>query len=462
MPLPHATPALLSQDVCMDENTNTSKTSLRKAVTTWSLFFFILGDVLGAGVYVLIGEIAGIAGGAVSVPLLVALLVALLTAGSYAELATKFPRAGGSSHYVHRAFGPFAGFLAGFFMLAAGVVSVAALSLGFAGDYLSEFVQLPVLLVVVVFLIGLAALNARGISESMGANRVATIIEVGGLLLVVVLGFIVLSRGDGDVSRLSQLGTPEHSPFNAVLAASVLAFYSFVGFETSVTVAEETKDPSRSYPRALFGALVAAGAIYVLVGVVSSSAVATEKLSSSDAPLLQVVEAANILPPTVFSAIALIAVANGALLTGIMSSRMAYGMAKDGLLPDVLTRVLPERRTPWVAILLTTLLSMILAFTGSIAVLASTMTLLLLVVFFAVNAAVLVLRKDKVEHNHFRVPAALPVGGMVSSVLLLSQVESSVWLLSLPILAAGLLFAVFAVRYRAKSNVASASADTGA
>lgn len=160
--------------------------SRRRSVTTWSLFLFTLSDVLGAGVYVLAGQIAGIVGGAVWVPLVAALLMALLTAGSYAELATKHPRAGGSSHYTTLAFGPLVGFLVGFCMLAAGIVSVGALALGFAGDYLGAFVSWPTAVVVTVFFALLAALNTRGISESLGVNRVATIIEVGGLLLIIV------------------------------------------------------------------------------------------------------------------------------------------------------------------------------------------------------------------------------------------------------------------------------------
>ncbi|GAB2541303.1 APC family permease [Brachybacterium huguangmaarense] len=415
--------------------------SLRRTVTTTALFLFILGDVLGAGVYVLAGQIAALSGGAVWVPLLAALGMALLTAGSYAELATKYPRAGGSSHYTTKAFGPFAGFLVGFCMLAAGIVSVGALALGFAGDYLATFVDLPVPLVVTVFLALLAALNARGIAESLGVNRVATVIEVGGLVLVVVLGAVVLARGGGDYDRLVQLGTPENGPVAAVLAGSILAFYSYVGFETSANVAEETRDPSRSYPRALFGALAVAGLLYALIGIVASALVPTEELAASSAPLLRVVEAAGIVPPIVFSAIALVAVMNGALLTGIMSSRLAYGMSRDGLLPRPLTRLLPGRRTPWVAIVVTTALSLLLALTGTIEVLAGAMVLLLLIVFLGVNSAVLVLRRDHVRGRHFRVPTVVPVLALASCLLLLTQVEAEVWLRGLPFLAIGAVLA---------------------
>lgn len=267
--------------------------ALKKALTTPLLYFFILGDVLGAGVYVLVGQVAADAGGAVWAPLIVALCLALLTAASYAELVTKYPRAGGASHYATLAYGPFAGFLAGFCMLAAGVVSVGALARGFGGDYLSEFVSLPIVLVTIVFLAALALLNARGISESTRANAVATVVEVGGLLLVIGLGAWIVLRGDGDLGRLTDLGTTSKGPATAVLSGAVLAYYSFVGFETSVNVAEETRDPRRAYPRALFGALITAGAVYVLVGAAAAAAVPTAKLAESSGPLLEVVRAAG-------------------------------------------------------------------------------------------------------------------------------------------------------------------------
>ncbi|MFC9343660.1 APC family permease [Streptomyces sp. NPDC057020] len=425
---------------------------LRRALTTPLLYFFILGDVLGAGVYVLVGQVAAASGGAVWVPLLVALVLALLTAASYAELVTKYPRAGGASHYATRAFGPAVGFVAGFCMLAAGVVSVAALARGFAGDYLGAFLTLPVALVAVVFLVLLALVNARGIRESTRANVVATVVEVGGLLVVVVLGAWLLLRGEGDAGRLVQLGTPETGAAAAVLSGSVLAFYSFVGFETSVNVAEETRDPRRSYPRALFAALATAGAVYVLVGVAASLTVPTGVLASSSGPLLEVVREAGGVPVRLFSAVALVAVANGALLTGIMASRLAYGMARDGLLPAALTRVLPGRRTPWAAIAATTVPALLLALTGSVATLASTLVLLLLVVFLIVNTAVLVLRSDPGEPDHFRAPAVLPVLGAASCVLLATQVEAEVWLRGSVVLAVAVVLAVVAAKRRRRQG----------
>ncbi|MDR7170023.1 amino acid transporter [Nocardia kruczakiae] len=416
--------------------------SLKRAVSTPLLYFFILGDVLGAGVYVLIGSVAQASGGAVWLPLAVALGMATLTAASYAELATKYPRAGGSAHYATRALGPAAGSLVGFCMLAAGVVSVGALARAFAGDYLQALVSAPTAVVIVVFLIALAALNIRGIKESLRANVAASLVELSGLVLIIALGAWILLRGDADPGRLTEIGTAEHGPVAAVLAGTVLAFYSFVGFETSVNLAEEVRDPRRSYPIALFGALLTAGVVYVLVGVVASAAVPTAELARSSGPLLEVVRRAGGVPDRLFSVIALVAVANGALLTGIMASRLAYGMARDGLLPAVLTRLLPGRRTPWVAVVVTSGASIALALTGEVAVLAETLVLLLLVVFAAVNCSVLLERRHPVDADHFRVPTLVPWLALASCLYLFTRIDAEIWARGLILVGLGAVLAL--------------------
>ncbi|WNB85551.1 APC family permease [Cellulomonas sp. ATA003] len=414
-------------------------TRLRRSVTGPLLFLFILGDVLGAGVYALVGVMADAAGGMFWLPLLVALGMALLTAASYAELVTKYPRAGGSAVFAERAYGkPLVSFLVGFSMLAAGVTSAAGLSLAFAGDYLGQFLDVPPVPAALVFLTLVALLNARGIKESLSANIVMTVIEVSGLLLVVVLGAMVLGRGDGDVGRLSEL--PDGVGVGgAVLAGSLIAFYSFVGFETSANIAEEVRDVRRVYPRALFGSLIAAGAVYLLIGLVAPIVVPLDQLSGSTGPLLEVVRVAGGVPLDLFAVVALIAVANGALLTMIMASRLAYGMADRGLLPSALGRVLPQRRTPWVAIVVTTAVAMLLTVTGTLEDLASTVVLLLLFVFLSTNIAVLVLRKDRVAHSHFRAWTPIPVLAVVSCLVLFTQQEASHWLLAGALLAVGVV-----------------------
>ncbi|MGL5861146.1 MAG: APC family permease, partial [Phycicoccus sp.] len=392
---------------CSDDGTR-----LKRGVGGRLLLVFVVGDVLGAGIYALVGEIAGEVGGAIWLPMLVALGLAMLTAASYAELVTKYPRAGGAAVFAQRAYRrPMVSFLVGASMLAAGVTSAAGLAQAFAGDYLAELVDLPPLPVVLVFLSLVAALNLRGIAESLRANVVMTVVEVSGLLAVVVVGAVVVGRGDGDLGRVVELPA-DVAPAGAVLAAAILAFYSFVGFETSANLAEETRDVRRAYPRALFGALLIAGAMYVLVSLAVGAVVPTGRLAESTGPLLEVFSVADVgLPGWAFSVVALVAVANGCLLTSIMSSRLVYGMAEEGLLPRVLGRVLPGRRTPWVAIAVTTLVAMLLATTGTVGELAETVVLLLLVVFISTNTAVLVLRRDRVEEEHWRAPTVVPVLG---------------------------------------------------
>ncbi|KTT03205.1 amino acid permease [Pseudomonas oryzihabitans] len=425
----------------MAQQSSTAPATLKRAITLPMLLFFILGDVLGAGVYALAGTIAGRVGGALWAPLLLALLFALLTAASYAELVTKYPKAGGAAVFAERAFGrPWLSFLVGFSMLAAGVTSAAGLAVAFAGGYLQALVPWSPGWVCLGFLLLVGLLNARGIKESLSVNLVLTLIELSGLVLVIVAAGWFLLQGRGDPARLLEVDAPSASL--AILSAALLAFYSFVGFETSANLAEEVRDVSRVYPRALFGALLIAGVVYLLVGAGAALVLPLDQLKTSGAPLMDVLGASGLGVPTrLFAVIALIAVANGTLLTLIMASRLAYGMARQGLLPGVLGWVLPRRRTPGVAILATTAVAIALSFTSTLDVLAETVVLLLLVVFISTNLAVLVLKRESVDHPHFRVHWIFPVLALASCALLVAQQGGATWL------RAGLMLLVGGVLY---------------
>jgi APA family basic amino acid/polyamine antiporter len=440
------------------EAKNPTDSKLKQRITGPLLFLFILGDVLGAGIYTLMGVLSGEVGGALWAPLALALVLALLTAGSYAELVTKYPKAGGAAIFARRAFKtPIVSFLVGFSMLAAGVTSAAGLAIAFAGKYLQSFFSLPTIPTAMLFLVLVAALNARGISESVKSNLVMTVIEVSGLVIVIAAVGLMLGGGGGDISRVTQF--PEGaSPGLAVLGGAIIAYYSFVGFETSANVAEEVRDPSRVYPRALFGALLVAGLVYVLVGLASAIALPSDELADSSGPLLAVVAASGVaIPDWLFSLIALIAVANGALLTMIMTSRVTFGMAEERLLPAILGKVLSRRGTPWVAIIATTAMAMLLTLVGNLETLASAVVLLLLFVFISTNVAVLVLRKDTVKHKHFRVWTFVPVLGVASCVLLLTQQKPIVWAFGAGFLVLGVLL-YFSARAGAKRSSRDESA----
>ena len=403
-------------------STTTAAPKLQPTITARMLTVFVIGDVLGAGIYALVGEVAGEVGGAIWAAFLLAGVLALFTAASYSELVTKYPRAAGAALYVNRAWGSeFFTFVVAFAVMASGVTSAATLATAFGGDYLSEFVDLPTILVGLVFVAVISLVNFRGIKESVGINFGLTMIELGGLLLVVVIGLAFLLDGGGDAGRALEFKAGESVPI-AILAGASLAFFALIGFEDSVNVAEETRDPSRVFPRALFLGLGIAGVVYMLVTVIASMAVPTDQLVDSDGPLLEVVDQGPLgMSTKVFAAIALFALTNGALINLIMASRLVYGMSSEGIVPAALGRVHPGRKTPYVAILFTAALAAALVLVGDLETLADTTVLLLLFVFVCVNAAVLVLRREPVDHEHFRAPTVVPVLGVLACLALIVQ-----------------------------------------
>jgi amino acid transporter len=436
---------------------------LKRAVGGFLLFAFIVGDTLGAGIYTLVGSMAADVGGVIWLPLLIALVVALLTAGTYAELITKYPHAGGAARYVERAFKiPYLSFLVGFLMMASGITTAAALANAFAGDYLSSLMDVPPIPTAIVFIILLTLINLRGVRESLTANLVASAIEVTGLVIVIVVAAIVLGNGGGDPSRILEFA-PDVPPLQGAFAASVIAFFSFLGFEAAANMAEEVRNPSRAYPRALFGAITTAAVVYLLIALGAVIVLPPEDLADSTGPLLDVVAAAGVgIPPWLFGLIALVAIANGALLFMVMASRVGYGLAEAGLLPSVFGRVLPKRRTPWVSIVVVAAVTIGLTLVGDVSTLAETTVLLLLLVFLAANVSVLVLKKDKVDHSHFTVPRFVPVLAIIASIVLLTQQSATVWLGSLAYIAVGsvLFLAARAGRKREDRRAATAGTKT--
>jgi amino acid transporter len=402
------------------------------------LFFFILGDILGGGIYALVGVVAGKVGGAIWVPFLVALLLATLTAGSYAELVTKYPRAGGAALYAKKAFQhPLVAFLIAFAVMASGVTSASALARAFGGNYLADFVTVPVEVAALAFIAALAVVNFIGIVISVRLNVVLTLVELGGLALVVIVGVAALLNGEGEPGRAVEFKEGTATAL-AVLAGTALAFYALIGFEDSVNIAEETIRPERSYPPALFAGLATAGAVYLAVTLVASMVVPTERLQASTGALLEVVQVGPLAVPTrLFSAIGLMALTNGALINLIMASRLLYGMAQEGVMHSSFGR-LSGRETPWVAIVFTASIAAGLTLTGDLGALADTTVLLLLGVFISVNVAALVLRRDRVAHQHFVVPFVVPLLGIAACSVVMTQIDWVTWLRAGALLCLGL------------------------
>ena len=390
--------------------------SLKRAIGPRLLLFFVVGDILGTGIYALTGSVAGVIGGALWLPFLLAFVVAFLTAFSYLELVGKYPRAAGAALYAHKAFRiHFLTFMVTFTVMASGVTSAATAATAFGDTYLRAFVELPTGAVAVVFILGLALVNFRGVGESVKANVVLTCIELSGLLLIIAVGLYAVARGQGEPARLVEIDTGDSTALLAITAATSLAFFAMVGFEDSVNMAEECHDPVRIFPRAMLWGMGVAATIYVVVAVLSSMLVpAGELADAGSSALFRVLEAgAPGFPLGVFAVIGLFAVVNSALINMLMASRLLYGMAREGVIPTVLGRVHPGRRTPWVAIAFTSIIAIVLVTSADITLLGGTTALLLLAVFTIVNIAVLVLRRDVAEHEHFRAPRWTPWAGVL-------------------------------------------------
>ncbi|MCV2491248.1 APC family permease [Geodermatophilus sp. YIM 151500] len=396
--------------------------SLRRVMGPGLLLLFIVGDVLGTGIYALTGTVAAEVGGVVWLPFLVAFLVALVTAFSYLELVTKYPRAAGAALYTHKAFGiHFVTFLVAFAVMSSGITSASTASRAFSANFgkvvgLDLGEGIGITLVGLAFMALVAAVNLRGVGESVKANVVLTCVELSGLLIIIVIGAWALGIGEGDFSRVTEFDTGDRSVLAGVIAATGLAFFAMVGFEDSVNMAEECKEPRRIFPRVLLLGLGITGVIYVLVSISAIALVPADRLSEGETPLLQVVEAgAPAFPVGLFGLITMFAVANTALINMLMASRLVYGLSNERVLPSVLGRVHPHRRTPWTAILFTTALAFgLITFVGEVPDLGGTTALLLLCVFTVVNVAVLVLRRDEVDAGHFRTPTVLPVVGALA------------------------------------------------
>lgn len=393
--------------------------ALKRTLTLPLLTFFGLGTILGAGIYVLVGEVAGLAGMHAPLAFVVAAVVASFTAFSYAELAARHPTSAAEAVYVQEGFGrPWLSMLVGALVLFAALASAAALANGFAA-YLRLFVDVPAWTAVLAVLLALGALAAWGIHESARAAAVATLIEIGGLLLVVaVSGESLLALPQ----RLPELAPPlRGAAWPGIFLAAFVAFFAFIGFEDMANLAEEVIEPERTMPRAILLALAIATALYLLVAVTAVLALSRAELAGNDAPLALMYAKATGREPFFIGLIALFAVLNGALVLLIRAARVLHGLSARGWLPAGLGRVHPVRRTPMLATAVVTAATLVLALALPLASLARATSAAILVVFCLINLALLRIRRRVPAPPGVRgYPAVVPLAGCVLSLLLLA------------------------------------------
>ncbi len=394
--------------------------TLRRSIGPVQLALYGLGSMLGAGIYGLIGKAAGLVGNAVWLAFGVALIAALLTALSYASLGSRYPRAAGAAYVTQRAYGlPLLSFLVGLALVCSGLTSVATQSRVFAANLaaLLQIDTIPIWVLALGFLFILAGIVFRGIRESIWLNVVCTVVEALGLVLVVAVGLSYW--GSVDYLEMPPAAI-EQGEWLLLMQGAVLTFFAFIGFEDTFNVAEECRDPERTIPLGLMLAMGLAALLYMAVAITAVSVVPWAELAEAPGPITEVVRrAAPVLPPIVFTAITLFAVANTALVNYVTASRLIYGMAKQGLLPARFGDVHPGRRTPHVAIVVLLLVVVPLALIGTIADLAAATVLLLLAVFAVVNGALFVLKRRPGEpRGYFEISPLVPALGVLVCLIL--------------------------------------------
>jgi len=392
---------------------------LRRVLSLPLITFYGLGTILGAGIYVLVGKIAGVAGLYAPLAFLIAAAVAALTGFSYAELTSRYPRAGGESIYVQQGFGIRAlSTLVGLLVAAAGLVSAATITRGFVG-YLDVFVALPATLVIVAVVLVLCGLAIWGILESAWAAAIATMIEIAGLLLIIAVASPSLASLPARWPEL--LPAADAAAWSGIMLGAFLAFYAFIGFEDMANVAEEVQDASRNLPRAILFALALATTLYLLVALVAVLSLPPAQLAASAAPLALIFEHSTGHSPTLIAAISLFAVLNGALIQIIMASRMLYGMSAAGWLPGVFAQVSTVTGTPVIATVTAASGVLLCALALPLATLAKATSTIVLVVFALVNLALIRIKQRDPMPADARVYAGwIPWGGLLLSLALLA------------------------------------------
>jgi len=405
----------------MPQKTDTQQTAqptLKRDVGLTLFTLYGAGNIIGAGIYVLVGKVVGEAGLLAPFAFVLAAVIAGLTGLSYGELGARYPVSAGEAVYVHRAFNRrLLSMAVGLLIALAGLVSAATMARGFVG-YFNEFFALPAWLTIVLLVSALTLIASRGIAESARVAAVLTVVEAGGLLWIIAVA-------SPNLVNLAEFSLADVVPltgvaWQGVLGAAFLAFFAFIGFEDMVNIAEEVQHPERTIPRGIILAFVFSTILYVLVTAVSIVTLPSATLAASDAPLADVYRFATGHSAAFISLIGLVAVINGALIQIIMAARIFYGMSCNGWLPTVFAAVNPRTHVPLWGTYLAGALVIVLALALPLVSLAKTTSGMVLLVFTLINLALIrIKRREAVPEGVRAIPMAVPVVGVVASLFIL-------------------------------------------
>ncbi|HET7148561.1 MAG TPA: APC family permease [Candidatus Nitrosopolaris sp.] len=349
---------------------------LKRSISLFQAIMYGTGLILGAGIYVIIGDVAGIAGNAMWISFIIAAIIALLTGFSYAELSSIFPRSAAEYIFAKNVFGSnFIASTIGCLTIFVAIVSAATVAIGFS-QYLAIFLpQFPTVLAAIAIISILSAVSFYGISESLRISTIFTFVEIAGLIIIIIAGFwfsSITSVNYYEMPTKNNIST-HIAALGAILSSAGLIFFAYFGFENIVNIADETKNPTKTIPKALLISIIATTIIYVLVALSTSALVGWKELSLSEAPLALAAEKAfGNHGVIMLSLIALFATSNTSLMMLISASRIIYGMSRNrggddnntpfqssSVFPSSLARVHHLQRTPWIAIITTMLFAML-------------------------------------------------------------------------------------------------------
>lgn len=430
---------------------NAEADSLKQVFGLNTLVIYGVGDILGAGIYAVVGKIAGLSGSSVWISFLAAMVVAALTALSYAELGSRLPKSGGVAYFVQKAFRTdWLSLLVGWLMLCTCLVSMATLSKAFAG-YLTSFAPIiPAWAIILGLFGGLALINFWGMRESSALNIFCTFLEISGLLIVVTVSTLFLTGG-GAGNAAANIPVPSEAEIGwmSIFQGAALAFYAFIGFEDIVNVSEEVKDPERNVPKAILFALGIAAVVYILVSWLATRVLGPAALAASNAPLLDVVYRAQPgFPRALFTFIALFAVLNTVLLNFVTASRLLFGMSREGLLPAWLGKLHAKRATPYRTLLVILPIVIFLAFSGTLQFLAGTTATLILAMFCLVNLSLLVIKRREPRSSGFQIPFFVPVLALISNIVLVAFASQESHILAMVFTGVGILLVLIRITFK--------------
>lgn len=390
---------------------------LKRAISLPLLAFYGIGTILGAGIYVLVGKVAGYAGMYTPVAFILAAILAGFSAFSYAELSVRFPKSAGEAIYIQEGlrYQPLS-VIVGLLIVSIGMTSCATLINGLTG-YAREFILLPDSFIIIATILIMGAVVAWGIGESVLVASLMTIVEIVGLVIILWVardGFTMLPGRIGELTPGLDLVT-----WGGVLLGSFVAFYAFIGFEDIVNVAEEVKSVERNLPRAIIIALCVTTLFYILVSIVSIMVVTPAQLSDSDAPLAFIYQTMTGSQNKLIAVISVVSILNGALIQIVMASRVLYGMSRRKWLPAFFGHIHHRRRTPVKSTLTVTAIILLLALLLPLLSLAKLTSFITLTIFTLINLSLLMIKLRKQVSPGFSVPVWVPLLGFLLTLIFL-------------------------------------------